>query len=480
MAEELQKEVAAVWGAPPSQRREAFALCARRVAGRIGPTLPKSVAAERLYHTAVAIDFGDDSEIQQCLAQAFEQPLIPEDEPFSDQKDWLTRCDSKKNGEPIFNLANVLIGLRCAMPGVFAYDEMLCAVMLTRPLIENDANFKPRPVTDVDVGLLQERLQKAGLKQITKDMAHQAVDIVAQECRFHPVRDYLRSKEWDGRPRLAELFTKYFGADDSEYTRAIGRMFLISMVARIFNPGCKVDHLPVIEGPQGILKSTACRILGGEWFSDNLPEITVGKDAAQHLRGKWLIEISEMHALNRAEATQLKSFISRQVERYRPSYGRKEVHEPRQCVFAGTTNHDAYLRDETGGRRFWPIKAGRVDVDALARDRDQLFAEAAAQYQDGTQWWPEKDFERSDIMPQQESRYEADDAWEAIIEGWLGEPEQARFSKVTIGGIARNVLGFDKSRIGTADQRRIIKILTSLGYKRQPKDSEGNRWYRKA
>jgi predicted P-loop ATPase len=166
---------------------------------------------------------------------------------------------------------------------------------------------------------------------------------------------------------------------------------------------------------------------------------------AVHLRGKWIIEVAEMHAFSRPEAAQLKAFITRPVERYRPSYGRKEVIEPRQFVFVGTTNKREYLRDETGGRRFWPVVTGKIDIEALKRDHDQLFAEAVALYRKGEHWWPDREFEAAHNAAEQEERYEAD-AWEEIIIPWR-------------------------------DQRRVTVILERLGWKRG-KDWRG-RFYQK-
>jgi predicted P-loop ATPase len=377
------------------------------------------------------------------------------------------------NGNPVPNLHNAVVVLRGEpeFHHLFAYDQMLCSAILMRPF-DDAPGFKPRPLTDSDVSRIQTRVQALALLRLSKDVIHQAVDVIAEDRRFHPVRDYLNRLEWDGVSRLETWLIDYLGVERDPYSMTVGAMFLVSMVARIFQPGCKVDHLLVLEGAQGVLKSTACRILGGEWFSDNLPDVSkAGKDVSQHLRGKWLIEVDEMHAMNRAEAAQLKSFITRQTERYRPSYGRLEVIEPRQCVFIGTTNKDAYLRDETGGRRFWPLKIGTINTAALESDRDRLFAEAVKRYRDGARWWPDKDFEREYTMPEQAARYEGD-VWEDQIKVYLEIKD-----KVTIGQIARDVFSLENAKIGTAEQRRIAAVLDLLGWERLPKDRQGNRYW---
>jgi predicted P-loop ATPase len=241
---------------------------------------------------------------------------------------WLSRCIKGDNGKPLPILANVLTALRedPAIKDAFAVDEMLRAPMLLHPIGHPlDVGTWPRPLTDTDVTDVVEFLQRAGLKRIAREVVRDAIDARARDLRFHPVLDYLESLKWDGCPRANVWLTTKLGAELSPYTQAIGTMFLVSMVARIFEPGCKADYMVVLEGPQGELKSSTCQVLGGEWFSDNLPEVGEGKDVSQHLNGKWLIEIAEMQAMSKTETAQLKAFITRQVERYRPSYGRLEV-----------------------------------------------------------------------------------------------------------------------------------------------------------
>lgn len=367
------------------------------------------------------------------------------------------------------NLAKALEMMRSdpALANIFAYDQMLQTYVLTGPLPGKD-ECESRAATDVDVGIVQEYLQHHGLERLSKDTTHQAADIRSHERAFHPVRNYLHGLQWDGVDRVGTWLHSYVGAEITAYTAGIGEMFIISMVARIFDPGCKADYMMVLEGAQGARKSTACRILGGQWFSDALPDVGQGKDVAQHLPGKWLIEIAEMSAMSRAEAASLKAFITRDTERYRPSYGRREIIQPRQCIFIGTTNEKVYLKDKTGGRRFWPVKVGTIDTERLARDRDQLFAEAVALYRQQRPWWPDDQFERKHIAPEQEARFERD-AWEEAIIEWLGSREE-----VLIKEVAAGALQLDVPRLGRSEQNRIIAVLERLQWHRKPKDWRGN------
>ena len=425
-----------------------------------------------------------------------------DDEKPSGDEPWTKYLQRNDAGDAVINLANAMTALRHApeLSGCFRFDEMLRVPVLVRPLPKGKPGVLPRPVRDTDVSIVQEWLQRHELRRLGKDIVHQAVALRAEENAFHPICDYLNGLRWDRKPRLSTWLTFYAGVEPDEklsdeekanqcqYISAIGRMFLIGMVARVMRPGCKVDYMLILESIQGEKKSTIGEVLAGQWFSDSLPNI--GSDPvriSQHLRGKWLIEIGELSAMSKAETEELKAFLTRKEEQFTPKYGRLEVTEPRQCAFMGTTNKATYLRDETGARRFWPAKAGVIDITALTEDRDQLFAEAVNAYRSGEQWWPDRDFEKKFIMPQQEARREAD-AWEQTIGDWLLTPVRddttasgvAKRTECTISDVAENALRMEPGRLGTTDQRRIAAALEILGWERSKRTKHGRPWTRRA
>lgn len=387
-----------------------------------------------------------------------------------DEVDWRAKLQKTDTGKIIPNVNNALLVLENDPDVIdcFAYDQMSRTVMIGRAIGGN--HHERRAATDVDITDLQRWLQIDGNVRISKETIGQAMERRAAASSYHPIRDHLLSLRWDGKPRLQTGLSRYLGAELGPYSAGIGMMFMVSMVARIFKPGCKVDHMLVLEGGQGTMKSTACRVLAGAaYFSDNLPDLA-NKDSSQHLRGKWLIEVAEMHTFDRAQTALLKSFLTRQEERYRPSYGRLEVFEQRQCVFIGTTNKETYLHDETGARRFWPVRTGTIDIAALRRDRDQLLAEAVVKYNDGTEWWPDQAFERDHIKPQQDDRYEAD-AWEDRVREYVSP-----LVRTTIDEVAR-AIGIEAPKIGTSDQRRLASILAILGWKRGKREAGTGKRY---
>jgi hypothetical protein len=253
-----------------------------------------------------------------------------------------------------------------------------------------------------------------------KENTLEATNVLCLENSYHPIREYLDRLKWDGVPRISSWLHHYLSAEDTPLNREIGRIMLIAGVRRIRQPGVKFDIIIVWEGPQGRGKSTALKILAGgdENFSDQNILTLDAKTQVEVMDGVWIYELGELEGLSRAETNKVKAFASRSVDRARPAYGRFREDSPRQCIFVGTTNEGKYLRDMSGNRRFWPIKTDIIKLGELARDRDQLWAEAA--------YWEAKDVEivlAEEFWPvaarEQEARLE-DEPWEDILENVVG------------------------------------------------------------
>jgi predicted P-loop ATPase len=325
---------------------------------------------------------------------------------------------------------------------------------------------------------------------VSKEIAGQAVQTVAREHLFHPIRDYLDSLKWDGTKRIDDWLTLYLGAETSNYVREVGAKFLIGAVARVYRPGVKNDSCLILEGHQGTLKSTALRALASDkFFSDDIAELG-SKDSVMQIRGVWIVELSELDAMAKGEASRIKAFMSRQVDRIRPPYGKRVIEAPRECIFAGTVNKDVYLKDETGGRRFWPVKCRRINIADLVRDRDQLWAEARERFRANDSWWLDSKGLIDVAAEEISARYEGD-PWDDLIVEWLKNPS-ARLDQtghplaeltstcesVTVRDVLIHCLGKPPDAWVQADQNRVARSLRAAGWKRRQQRNDNERQWR--
>lgn len=313
------------------------------------------------------------------------------------------------------------------------------------------------------------------------------IKMLAREHIFCPIQQYLESLQWDGKPRIATAFHDFLGVERNAYTIDISTLFFRALVARVYQPAIKFDHVIVLQGDQGISKSSFLRILGGEWYSDGIRKFE-GKEAIEAIQGVLIGEIPELQGFSKAEIEEIKAFITRTEDRARMAYGRRVQSFPRRTVFVGTTNADDYLRDATGNRRFFPIICHKaLDFEALAEVREQLFAEAVVHYK-AAPYVPlilqGKEALEQAKLAQQAASYL--DPWESVILPWLDEKIRDDYwecnagqaypprdgnsvqwvmrDKVATLEIWRECLNISKEQMTDAKAKRIANIMRRAGW----------------
>lgn len=357
-----------------------------------------------------------------------------------------------------------------AWEGVFRYDEFNEQILKSKapPIHRGEkGQLDDNDVTDARRWVFRNVYFEPG-----KEMTNDAIQNVARRNPFHPVRDYLEALEWDGKERVGSWLHDYLGAANTEYTAEIGRCWIKGAVGRILSPGCKMDYMLILEGPQGARKSTVCAILGGDHFSE-----LVGKpgdtDSLIALRGQWIIEMAELDGMRKAEITAVKQFISVQKDRYRDKYARQALNRPRQCVFIGTVNDGQYLKDMSGGRRFLPTEIGTINTDALAEDRDQLFAEAVVMFRKDPKIIPNI---AEDILKSEQDKRREQHPWEDAISTFLaiyGSQRTAPDDHVTMSEIFETVIDKPMDRRNQADVKSVSAILNMFGWDKKRKRVDG-------
>ena len=357
---------------------------------------------------------------------------------------------------------------------VLTYDGMSCRTIKRRaPAYPGGEAGEWGDADDTWTMIWMER--RYGIRAKVGDVAR-VVAATAQRAKFHQVADWLAGLEWDGIERLPTFFSDFCGTGQTPYLEAVGRAFFVSAVARVMDPGCKVDTMLVLEGRQGIGKSRLILALFSAKFHIEISYPPGSLDFYQALRGTWCAEFGEMAAFDKAETARIKQVLTQTQDTYRASYGHHTGTYPRQTVFVGSTNKREWGQDETGMRRFLPVTCGDINVAGATEAREQLWAEALHRFRCGEPWWDIPDAER-----EQEMRFDPD-AWEELVAAWTElRAKRDGNPSFSINDVYQCAIHGDGARnvppISRADQIRIGRVLTRLGWQRRRESEGGKRSY---
>lgn len=350
---------------------------------------------------------------------------------------------------------------------IWAYDEFKNSLVYSGKAPWNASSDIGREIRDSDDVDVKMWLSKEwGIEASTQAISEVTMKL-ALENSFHPVRRYLRGLKWDGKPRIDNWLFNYMSATcelgQEEYVQAVGRKVLCAAVARVLDPGVKFDYMLILEGKQGVGKSSAVGILAGEWFADSLGDIE-SKDVVDVMRGKWIVEVGELASMDKATTNSMKLFVSRTTDTVRKAYDRRAADYPRQCIFIGTTNDQQYLKDESGARRFWPVSVGKVNFAKLEEDRDQLWAEALVRYEDDFEpLYIDKQEIRSVAEDVAGARYVEDSLENDVVKVLGSEKLGECFTITRLWAVMRDLMG-PITPPDVLTQKRLAKALTRNGY----------------
>lgn len=367
-----------------------------------------------------------------------------------------------RSGRPkklLKNMFNIMLDPQHPFVGCLVYDEFNALVRVVKKLPWSEPK---KEWTDMDTTQLRLWCSMQMRFEVPVEMIDSAVLLAADEKKVHPIRDYIDSITWDNKPRLEEWLIHCAGADDNLYVRKVSKSTIMQAVNRAYNPGCQADYVLVLEGVQGIGKTSLIKILAGEYYGD----VTVdphSKDTIDSMKGKWIIELSEMEVTRRADAQALKGFITRSTDSVRLAYARRSIDYKRQSIFIGSINPDAtneYLADQTGNRRFWPVVMTFLNRPLLHSMRDQLFAEALVRLRQGETTYMEDQSLATAAHAEQKLR-QVSDPWFSSIWGYL---KASNFPDVATKDVYKFALAGAEANMTQVHQRRIAQCLREANY----------------